>query len=339
MVKSILNDVSILDILQQVVDHNNHHYQSDFEYDKQNFINAKVGDTFFWLSRRNGTWLYKERDVYMKTSSANHTWSYYGGSKSENVKAYMVEITGEENHKPMGTITELDYEKQLDYLVSNAVMPTHVELLFKNPNSVRIFAMSEYQQNTFEITRRYGTVDRTEYKVENEYDLLYRMEQFRNQAKENAISTDVETYFYDMEKTDFEQYGYSLEDKVFLNHNDAEGAIEHNLNVYAITKQGEETVVKTIDDFYENIENECIFCTNQEEKNFLKHLQTNPYPLFTEEENQLVFDCVIEAAKENKVYDLVTLDKVLYKLEHLLPKFSLDYEPEKSRDFEIENEQ
>lgn len=339
MKKAMLKAVNIIDVLGQVVDHNNHNYQSDFEYDKVKLLGAKAGDTFVWLSRRNGTWLFNERDVYIKSTSSNHTWSYYGGSKSENVKAYLVEITGDENHQPTGDIVEMDYEKHLDYLTAKAQKPIAVELMFKNPNSIRTFSVSEYHQNSQEITRRYGNIDRAEYKVSNEFTLEDVMQVSKAEIKENTIEMDVSTYFYEMEKQDFEERGYDIGDNAFLNHNDAESAVTFNLNVTSISRSGEETKVRSMDDYYEKIETMNIFTTTKEEKNFLKHLQSDTPPLFTDEENELLFDCVLQAAKENKVENLVALDTVLYKLEHLIPKFGQELDNTILQEHETELEQ
>ncbi|MFI3238882.1 MAG: hypothetical protein R3Y47_12795 [Lachnospiraceae bacterium] len=339
MQKITLEDVNIINILAEVVNHNNDNYQSDFEYDKLKLLTTNVGDSFVWLSRRNGTWLFNERDVYINSTSSHNTWSYYGGSKSENIRAYLVEITSEENNQPIGTVTEMDYEKHLDYLTMHSVTPTSVELLFNNPSAFREFRVSEYHQNTQEITRRYGNIERATYKVDNEYELQRIMKMAREQIKENSLSMDSTEYFYDMEKKEFEEHGFDMGDNAFLNHKDAEDAITYKLNVRAITQTGEEIQVRNMDDYYQQIGTTNIFTTSKEEKGFLQYLQNSNTPLFTQEENELIFDCVLQAAKENKVENLVTLDTVLYKLEHLIEPLGEQNELALSQELETEHEQ
>ena len=249
-----------------------------------------------------------------------------------------MEITEVANHEPIGNIVEIDYEKHLDYLVQNHLKPTSVELVFQNPNSIRTFTIPEFHQNSNEITRRYGTIEKATYHVENELELDSIIGTARGVFKDGAVSMDPNDYFIAMEREELLSYGYELDDKVFLNHSDAEEAVDFRLIIYALNRDCDEIEIKTKDDFYEQIGADVVFCTNTEVKEFLRHLQNNKHTLFSEEELELIQDSLIGLGTENKIANLVLLDTILYKIEILLPQFemseiesseqTLDYEQE-----------
>ena len=340
MTKAYLENVDIINALQQIVEHNTHSFQSDFEYDKNTLMNAifkpQNERTFMWLSRRNGTALYPQRDVYIHDTSQHNSWSYYGGAKSENVRAYLVEVLEKKEDTIVGNIVEMDYEKHLDYLATNSMQPTSVELIFRNPGMVRTFPVKEYRLNAFEISRRYGTLENISYQVGNPYLLNEVIRRDNENICDNAEVQTVEEYITNMEREEFESRGYPIGEKVYLNHSDARQALKFGLNVFAISQNGEETKLDGAYNFYEQVETNNLLCTNPEEKAFLKHLQHNKYPLFSEEENNIIYDSVLSAAKENKIENLVALDTILYKLEHLIPNFQLEDYQEQEQELERE---
>lgn len=334
MAKAILKNVDIIDTLQKITDNNTSNYSSDFEYDKQTLIGGSSDRAgYFWMSRNSGTWMFPERDVYILQTSSHNTWSAYS-EKNDNVKAFFVEVQRISEGKAYGDIIELDYEKHLDYLVMNTVKPKEVRLTFKD--SMRNFSMNEYNTNFGSIRDRYGLVVDKTFLTEHENNLRYIISMARLKLAEEAVPTDVDSFMETFKEKLFEKYNYHQHDKEFVNTSDANAILKYGLNLYALTQDGVETKIHDNEEFNKHHSTDMIFCTNDVDKGLLKHLQEKAPSLFSEEENEILLDCVLQSAKENKIENLVALDKILYKLEHLMPKFSSDLTSEAEQELERE---
>ena len=145
-------NVDIVAALGAVVELNTEHYKGDFKYDIEQFKEAAKhpdGDNnrLLWFSRHSGTHCLQEREVYIKDTSAFHTWNAYGkllGSPDfyrpvvveDRILAYAVNITGVEKGRIKGDLYELDYRdhiRQLDKLV----LPLHtVTATYKDGTTV-----------------------------------------------------------------------------------------------------------------------------------------------------------------------------------------------------------
>ena len=70
--------IDLLDSLERIMKKNTLSYQGDFSYDRKELEDAAAKAdalpfrerTYFWMSRRCGTWCLKERRVYLKLYSA-----------------------------------------------------------------------------------------------------------------------------------------------------------------------------------------------------------------------------------------------------------------------------
>ena len=60
--------VDIISALRKIVNNNNLHYKTDFEYDADTLKNAAAGDRFLWLSRYSGTELCNEHDTHIRNT-------------------------------------------------------------------------------------------------------------------------------------------------------------------------------------------------------------------------------------------------------------------------------
>lgn len=147
---AIFEGVDVIATLKKIMEHNTDFYQTDFRYDVEKLREAAEDRggyrSFFWLTRKNGTWCFPERDVYIHSTNAANTWMYYGGCRDENVKAFWIELKRMEgdDQKIIGDIVEMDYQKHLDYLCTHSFAPAYVEVVFKSPNDVRTFTYQEY---------------------------------------------------------------------------------------------------------------------------------------------------------------------------------------------------
>lgn len=108
-------NVDIVAVLGSIMEINTEHYKSDFEHDKEMIMNAAVSpdgenNHLLWLSRKSGTECFKERDVLIEESYANHALKYHAGTE-DTILAYAVNITTMENGKAIGNLYELDYQE------------------------------------------------------------------------------------------------------------------------------------------------------------------------------------------------------------------------------------
>jgi len=133
-------NVDVIAALGAVVELNTEHYKSDFKYDIEMFKEAAKhpdgeNNRFLWFSRHSGTHCLQEREVYIKDTSAFHTWNAYGkllGSPDfyrpviveDRILAYAVNITGIEKGRIKGDLYELDYRDHIRQLDKHA-LPLH----------------------------------------------------------------------------------------------------------------------------------------------------------------------------------------------------------------------
>ncbi|WP_250228662.1 hypothetical protein [Anaeropeptidivorans aminofermentans] len=135
-------NVDIIAALGAVMEINTEHYKSDFKYDVEMFKQAAVqpdGDNnrLIWFSRQSGTECFRERNTFIKETSAYNTCQYYAGTK-DTLLTYAVEITGMEGGKVMGNLYELDYRRQAARLEKDAQQPTEVTLFLADGTEKRL---------------------------------------------------------------------------------------------------------------------------------------------------------------------------------------------------------
>ena len=325
MPQALFEGVDILDTLQSIVDFNTYYYKTDFNYDKQTLEDAalRYGDNkhFLWLSRRSGTQLYPERDVFIRGTAPNNSWKFYGESKSDSVMAYLIQVIKSEDHILTGNILELDYQKHLDFIRSKSPQLTAVELVFKNPNHVHTVSAEEWQAMTSQDIMEHGLLDRKHYVVENEQALRWVLDEAHYTFMDMAEMRTVPEYIAELEKRRFADYGYTTGKMVFATPVEAENALRHSLHVYALHRDGTETQVSDYREIQSHYGNNGIFGMSREELDFLRYLQLgkNTPTLFTGNELREIYCNMVQAGMNNTANDPKLLDSVIYKLERTMP--------------------
>ena len=314
-------DVDVIATLQKIMEHNTDFYQTDFRYDVEKLREA-VEDrggcrNFFWLTRKNGTWCFPERDVYIQNTNAANTWAYYGGCRDENVKAFWIELSRMEgdDQKIIGDIVEIDYQKHLDYLCSHSFAPAYVEVVFKSPNDVRTFSYREYQENWQSIGQRYGTVDRVKYWTENRQEFVHAIISAHGLIWEAAESTGIDTYIQRMDHDRLHDYGYTADDVQRIGPMDAEKAVEHGLECYALYENGTREPVADREAFQKHLCREGLFGMEEQENKLLQYFKQECTPLFTPEETRLICSLAIQTGKEVGRDGAGLLDSIIHKAE------------------------
>lgn len=314
-------DVDVIATLQKIMEHNTDFYQTDFKYDMETLREAAEDRggyrNFFWLTRKNGTWCFPERDVYIRHTYAANTWLYYGGSRDENVKAFWVELKRAEgdDKKLIGDIVEIDYQKHLDYLCTHSFDPAYTEVVFKSPNDVRTFSYQEYQQNWQSIGQRYGTVERTKYWVENQQEFARAVLAAHGLVWEAAKPMEVEEYIKRLEHDRLHDYGYTADDVQRIGPMDAQKAVQKGLCCFALHKDGTREPVADREMFQKHLSGYGLFGMEAQEAKLLQYFKQDCIPLFTPEETRLICALAIQTGKEAGRDSAGLLDSIIHKAE------------------------
>lgn len=131
-------NVDVLACLKQILKKNTVFFETDFEYDKKSIAewaasNDPKDKIFIWMSRFHGTWCYRERDVFIKDSSAHNTILYYEDvEREEGILVYAVELTGIENGIIKGNIYPLDYPKYCKRVKDDSLEPYDSTYFFEH---------------------------------------------------------------------------------------------------------------------------------------------------------------------------------------------------------------
>lgn len=134
-------NVDILDFLEQIMLQNTQYYQSDFEIDRQVIWRYAGSDktedkNLLWMSRRCGTYCFRERDVFVKDTAQFITWIHYIDSSDEHILSYAVEIIGKEDGQIRGNLYELDYRQLSRRIKDKAVPVVNCKLLYENGEKI-----------------------------------------------------------------------------------------------------------------------------------------------------------------------------------------------------------
>lgn len=164
----------ILAFLGQVVQENTEYYRSDFVYDTTTLTKA-IWETnledhiFYWMSRPAGTWCVKEREVFLRGTTAHSIWTQYADTP-ERIRAYRVTVTGQEDGHIMGQIVPLDYPAQVRRVQANALPTARIIVQYESGHAVTMPA-PEDMRSIPTILPEHGGISRVRYEPDSEAEL------------------------------------------------------------------------------------------------------------------------------------------------------------------------
>ena len=149
-------------------------YQEDFQFDvktltKVSLAQDKEDRSFLWMSRPCGTWCLNGHNVFIRDSTEYTTWTYYE-YEADKIKAYRVTVTGQENGRPVGNISPVDYKSHVLYVQKHVVPAESVTLTFESGQTVT-FPYEQVKNRFGPIKDRYGTIIKFRYAAQNEHAL------------------------------------------------------------------------------------------------------------------------------------------------------------------------
>lgn len=126
----------ILESLAHVVQENTKFYRSDFVYDAAELTKAVLKSDrkdriFYWMSRPAGTWCVKEREAFLRGTSAHSIWTYYA-DQPDGIKAYRVTVTGQQEGHILGHLVPLNYREQVRRVQAHALPAASVTVEYES---------------------------------------------------------------------------------------------------------------------------------------------------------------------------------------------------------------
>lgn len=171
---TVRKQIDVLAFLSSVVQENTAFYRSDFDYDistlRKAVMEKNMADrSFYWMSRRSGTWCLKEREVYLRNSGAFSVWTNYA-NETDPIRAYRVVITGQRNGTVLGDVYEVDYGQQVQRVMQDA-LPVHLVTLFFEDGSIMTMLHDEYSRDNKALIARHGSIRDIAWFPESEAEL------------------------------------------------------------------------------------------------------------------------------------------------------------------------
>lgn len=167
-------EIELLSFLAEIVQKHTHSYQSDFAYDRARLTNSlrqyeMENRNFYWMCRPTGTWLVKERDVFLKGTEGHIIWTHYSDT-TDPIRAYRLTVTDGEGDAVRGKAFPVKYREQAQRVRQAALPVQTVDLTFTDGRRLTL-DYDDFSGHILELAARYGTIERIRYAPESEAEL------------------------------------------------------------------------------------------------------------------------------------------------------------------------
>lgn len=130
-------NTDVLKVMQNIVSSHVEHYQSDFELDIEAIKEAtgkkeRTERIFVWLCRPCGTWLLREKDVFIKGTREYNTFCFYAEQTRDDVLCYVIEANSLDSDTVRGNFYAFDYETYFEHVKTTAVQAESVILQYEH---------------------------------------------------------------------------------------------------------------------------------------------------------------------------------------------------------------
>jgi hypothetical protein len=183
-------NVDVPATLGAVMEVNTEHYKSDFEYDLTMFREAArnpdgENNCLLWLSRKNGTECFYEREAYLVESYAHSSWVYHAKSHSETPLAYAVHIKGIEDGRIKGDIIELDYQAQAKVVERDALHVAAVTAVYADGAELHL-PYAEWDGQRARLSHEHGKLQTLRREPKSEAALTRTLKAARDSRSKEA---------------------------------------------------------------------------------------------------------------------------------------------------------
>lgn len=182
----------IIPILEGIVAENTKSYQSDFALDEKQLSVAMLDPVpenrvFLWMSRPCGTWLFLEREVFLRETPGFTTWTYGDYvAEADQIKACRVTVSsGRPGDFVLGKIQPLNYEAQVERVKHLALSVQTVALRFEDGTTVTL-PYEEYSGQFRALVYAHGKAEHIHYQPANEGELSALLYMERHPPKQRS---------------------------------------------------------------------------------------------------------------------------------------------------------
>lgn len=152
-------NTDILKVMKGIVDSHVKYYQSDFSIDIELIKEAaskkeRTERIFVWLCRESGTWLLKEKNIFINGTRENNTFRFYAEQTSDNILAFVVEVTALNGDTVTGNLYALDYKLYYEHVKKAAVPAGRIIITYERgqkiiPPAQHFGAYPDYELGAF----------------------------------------------------------------------------------------------------------------------------------------------------------------------------------------------
>ncbi len=141
IIKSIaglkFENIDLFSVMGSIVDSHVKHYKTDFDIDKSILRKAAGKESgeersYIWLCRSMGTWLLREREVFINDTRESNTFRFYAEQTYDNILAYAVKVTGVDGSTVIGNLYTLDYLEHYIHVAKAAQKTRSILFVYEN---------------------------------------------------------------------------------------------------------------------------------------------------------------------------------------------------------------
>ena len=152
-------NTDIVKVMQGIVNSHVEHYQSDFELDIEVLKEAagkpeRTERIFVWLCRPCGTWLLREKNVFIKRTRENNTFCFYAEQTRDAVQCCVIEVHPLYGDTVRGNLFAFNYPEYYQHVKFMSVSAGSIVVDYANgsrilPPEARIIAGPDYELGNF----------------------------------------------------------------------------------------------------------------------------------------------------------------------------------------------
>lgn len=196
-------DIDLVDTLRRIMNIHTEHYKEDFELDTKLLFDLAASQSpedkhLLWMSRPNGTYLLREREVYVEDTYENKVWEYYHDQTRDPILAYSVEIIGRNGNEVRGNLIELDYAAHVEKMKQQAVKVETMALTFAD-SSTYYLPFRSYWRDSKPLEEKHGEVKEVSYLPDNTQELEILLRRERSLTSSHAKIGNIEDYIHRLE--------------------------------------------------------------------------------------------------------------------------------------------
>lgn len=193
-----LENVNILYVLKKILDANTVGYKGDFSLDAKKITKIakrarklKLEDrTLCWMSRRYGTWCFKESEILLQNSEAYTVWTYYADQDSgEKPIMVVIDIKDYAQGEVRGDLYTANYRSFCEYLKTARLPLFTYEVTYEK--QMVVYSWNKRFPTEHEEYGKMVSVDR---KPVDAYLFDYRISEQRKVRSKATLVCSIETF-------------------------------------------------------------------------------------------------------------------------------------------------